>query len=147
MNRRTPLAIQVTGVCTTCAACFTRSACCLSTCPRHHRLVCKAFCTLRVLSLRMSLVTAYKSRACCTAAEPHGVDEGVWDADKDSASDLNMYMQFSEGKGEGWPDPDEARGRRLSQPLFFRVHTHTTPSPLQHAFTQQTPQRWRGGHD
>ena len=71
--------------------------------------MCKAFCTFRVLSLPMSLVTAYMSRAFCTAAEPDYRDVGVWDADKDNASDLDMYTQFSEGKGEGWPDPEEAR--------------------------------------
>ena len=65
------------------------------------------------------------------------------ESDKGSASDLVMYTQLFEGEGEGWPDPDEARGPQLSQPLFFHAHTHTAPSPSQHAFTQQTPQWWR----
>ena len=126
-----------------CAARFTRSACRLSTYPRRHRVVCKAFCTFRVLSSRMSLVTAYTSRAFCTAAEPNYGDEGVWEADKDSASDLDMHTQVSEGEAEGWPHPDDALRWQFSQPLFFHAHTRTTPSPSQHAFTRQTPQRWR----
>ena len=34
-------------------------------------------------------------RAFCTPAEPDCAVEGVWDADKDSATDLDMYTQFS----------------------------------------------------
>ena len=40
-------------------------------------------------------------RAICIATEPNYDDEGVWDADKDSASDWDMYTRFSEGEGEG----------------------------------------------
>ena len=112
-------------------------------CPRRHSLVCKAFCRFRPLSPRMSVVTAYMSRAVCTAAEPDDADEGARDADKESASDVDMYTQFSEGEGEGRPHPDEARGRQLSQPLSFQAHTHTALAPSQHAFIQQTPQWWR----
>ena len=115
-------------------------------CPHRNRFVCKTFYTFRALSPRMSLVTAYMSCKFCTAAEPDDADEGAWDAHKD-ASDVDMYTQFSEGEGEGegerWPYPDEARGRQLSEPLFFHAHTHTAPAPSQHAFTQQTPQWWR----
>ena len=67
------------------------------------------------------------SRAFCTATEPDYADEGVWDADKDSACDLDMYAQFSEWEGEGWLDPDEARRRQLSSPLFVHAHSHTPP--------------------
>ena len=91
----------------------------------------------------MSLVTAYIFGAFCTAAKPDYADESVWDADKDNNSDVDVYTQFSEGDGEGWPDPDEARRRQLFQPLFFHEHTYTAPSPSQHALTQQTPQSWR----
>ena len=71
----------------------------LSTCPRLNRLVCKAFCTFRVLFLRKSLVLAYMSRAFCTTAKRDYYDEGVWDADNGSASDLDMTRSSPKGKG------------------------------------------------
>ena len=102
----------------------------------------------------MSLVTACMccmSCVFCTAAED---DPDAWDA-----SDVDMFTQFSEAEGEGeggeawgggegwgdgsgWPDPDEARGRQMSQPLFFHTpppHTHPAPA----AASQETPQWWR----
>ena len=106
-----------------------------SSCPRRHRLVCKGFCTCRALSLRMSLVTAYMSCAFCTTAERDYDDEGVWDADKNNTSDLDVYTRFFEGEGEGWSDLDEARGRQLSRPLFFHTHRHAAPSLSHHALT------------
>ena len=118
MNWRTLLAIHVTSACKTCAACFTRSARGLSTSPRRHRLVCKAFCWFRAPTLCMSPVTTYMSRAFCTAAEPDTADEGVWDADKDSASDLDMYV---------YPfvydvnDKLDASTRRENHPCFYNA--------------------------
>ena len=103
--------------------------------------MCKAFCTFRALSLRMSLVTAYMSRALCTAAEPDYDDEADWDADKDSASDLDMYMQLSEGEGAGWPDPDEARGRQLPSHCF----STRTPTPHHHRRSMRSHSRRHGG--
>ena len=99
----------------------------------------QTFCTLFALSPGMSLVTACMccmSCVFCTAAED---DPDAWDA-----SDVDMFTQFSEAEGEGeggewwgggegwgdgsgWPDPDEARGRQMSQPLFFH-----TPPPHMH---------------
>ena len=69
-NQRWILANQVTGACRMCAACLTRSARCLPVCPRRHRFVCKAFCTLCALSPCMSVLTA------CAANLEHGVRPG-----------------------------------------------------------------------
>ena len=117
------------------AACRIRYARCLSLCPWRHRFVFQTFCTLCALSPCMSLVTACMSCVFCTAAED---DPDAWDA-----SDVDMFTQFSEVKGEGeggegwgdglgWSDPDEARGRQTSQPLFFShtatAHPHRTSS-------------------
>ena len=38
--------------------------------------------------------------------------------EKDNNSDLDMYIQFSEGKGYVWPDLDEERGQQSSHPFF-----------------------------
>ena len=135
MSRRTLLAIRVTGAWRTCDAYVTRSPRRLPPCSRRRHLV------FRALSLRVSSVTAYMSRALHTAVERGFDDEGVWGADKDSTKELDMYTQLFEGEGEGWTDPVEAGGRQLSQALFF--NTHTAPSPSQPAFTQHTPQWWR----
>ena len=141
-NQRWILANQVTGACRLCAARFTRSARCLSVCPRCHRFVCKAFCTFCALSLCMSLVTTCMCCAFCTTAED---DADAWDAHMDT-SDVDMFTHFSEaegegevegwGEGEGWPDRHEARGRQMSQPLFFHPpHPHRTSNSVHAADT------------
>ena len=105
---------------------LTRSPRRLSPCPRRHELVCNAFCWFRALCLRMFLVTAYMFQPFSTSPEPDYDDEGVWNADQDRPSDLDMHTRFSEGEGDGWSDLDEACGRQLSQPLFFHAHSHRT---------------------
>ena len=87
-----------------------------------------------------------------------GFKRPVHEGYRDS-SDVDMFTQFSEAEGEGeggkgwgggegwgdgsgWLDPDEARGRQMSQPLFFHTpppHTHTAPA----AASQETAQWWR----
>ena len=138
MYRRTLLAIEVTGACRRCAAGLARSSRGLPSRPRRHRVVFRAFYTFRALSLRISVVSACMSRALCTAVEPDYDDEGVRDADKESASDLDMYTQSSEGEGEEWASRDETRGRQLTQQLFSHTHTQIAASSLQHAFAQHT---------
>ena len=60
------------------------------------------------------MVTAYMSHVFCKVAEPDYTEEGFSDADKHSASELDMYTKFSEGEREGWPVPEETRGPHSS---------------------------------